>query len=114
MEVNWKSLSTTAAVLVCLLTTTILAAPPKKQAAKNSKPTLATPTPDPISTNAIDWLADYGEAMRRAELGRKMMLVYFYNPDGSNNQERFERESLADAEALGAEAAERILGRRAS
>jgi hypothetical protein len=76
------------------------AGPAKKSARPAPRKLLPEPTPDPISSNEIDWSGDYGDAMQRAELGHKMLLVYFYNPDGSANQNRFERESLADAEAV--------------
>jgi hypothetical protein len=48
----------------------------------------------------LEWMTDYGDAMKRAELGRKMLLVYFYDKEPGEAQRRFERESLTDAQVL--------------
>lgn len=76
------------------------AGPAKKPTKSAAKKPMAEPTPDPISIGEVEWHEEYAEGMRQAELGRKMLLVYFYHPDGSANQQRFEREALADPKAV--------------
>ena len=48
----------------------------------------------------IAWLSDYGDAMKRAELGRKMLLVYFYENEPGENQRRLETHSFADPRVI--------------
>lgn len=48
------------------------------------------------AARALPWMDDYGAAMKQAELGRRMMLVYFYDHTPAEAQRRFETESLAD------------------
>lgn len=48
----------------------------------------------------VNWLDDYGDAMKRAELGRKYLLIYFYEADAGPNQTKFESAVLRDAGML--------------
>ncbi|MBL9082940.1 MAG: hypothetical protein JNK76_14090 [Planctomycetales bacterium] len=48
----------------------------------------------------ISWLADYGEAMKRAELGRKYLLVYFYENEPTVNQRRLETHGFTDPQLV--------------
>ena len=48
----------------------------------------------------IAWLSDYGDAMKRAELGRKMLIVYFYENEPGENQRRLETHSFADPRVI--------------
>jgi hypothetical protein len=50
--------------------------------------------------SAIRWLTNYDEAMERAELDRKMLLVYFYDVEPTENQIRLENEALPDRDVL--------------
>lgn len=50
----------------------------------------------PAAGDAVAWLGDYGEAMKQAEVGRKMLLVYFRADEPTKNQQRFEAEALTD------------------
>lgn len=54
----------------------------------------AEPLRAEAAAEQVRWLDDYSEAMKRAELGRKMLLVYFYDRDPDGNQKRFEAEAL--------------------
>lgn len=45
---------------------------------------------------AISWHSDYGDAMKRAELGRKLLLIYFYENEPSVNQRRLETHGFTD------------------
>jgi hypothetical protein len=100
MYAHWKL---TLSLTLLLVGTTVLseaAGPAKKTGGKTANSAPVAPTPDPISTGEVNWINDYAEGMRQAELSHKMLMIYFYNPEGSANQHRFERESLAEAEAV--------------
>jgi hypothetical protein len=49
-------------------------------------------------TVEVAWMSDYAAAVRKAEKERKMLLIRFEAPSGNARCERFERETLADAE----------------
>src|SRR5690242_15838084 len=100
MKVHWKLLLSLSLLLLWSSDAGQAAGPAKKQAGKTANQAPIMPTPDPISTGEVNWLNDYAEGMRQAELSRKMLMIYFYNPAGSANQYRFERESLAEVEAV--------------
>src|SRR5436190_13177802 len=100
MHVQWKLILSSLFLLACTVAASEAAGPSKKATGKTAKQAQPVPTPDPISTGEVAWVDDYAEGMRRAELSRKMLMVYFYNPGGSANQQRFERESLAEVEAV--------------
>jgi hypothetical protein len=87
--------------LVVLLPASSPAKPPRtarKSADDSAAKAAPQPVPDPISAPDPEWLDDYGRAMKQAELGQKMLLIYFYAAQPSANQQRFEHESLADYE----------------
>lgn len=46
--------------------------------------------------DSLNWLSDYGAAMTQAEVGRKFMLIYFYENEPSANQLRLEKEAFGD------------------
>jgi hypothetical protein len=48
------------------------------------------------SVASIRWLDDYGQAMREADRGRKMLLIYFYEQEPSENQRRLEQQGFSD------------------
>lgn len=57
--------------------------------------------PDGSSADrTVAWMDDYGAAMKQAELGRRMMLVYFCDRTPAEAQRRFETESLADPQIV--------------
>lgn len=56
--------------------------------------------PPPAAGEAAEWLDNYGEAMKQAELGRKMLLVYFYAAEPTENQRRFEAEASTNRDVL--------------
>jgi hypothetical protein len=86
-------------VVFALLSTAAEAKPPKalrKPARPAPSQPAHEPMPDAISQPDVEWLDDYGQAMKQAELGQRMLLIYFFAAEPSANQRRFERESLAD------------------
>lgn len=54
----------------------------------------------PAAVAQLSWLDDYGAALKQAELGRRLMLVYFYNGEPTEAQRRFETESLNDQQIV--------------
>lgn len=56
----------------------------------------AAPPTNPAAAPTLAWMDDYGAAMKQAEMGRRMMLVYFYDPQATDVQRRFEAENLAN------------------
>ena len=48
----------------------------------------------------IDWQGDYGEAMKCAELGRKLLLIYFREQESSPNQRKLDSITLNDPKTL--------------
>lgn len=100
MHVHWKLVLSLSLLLALAAAASEAAGPAKKSTGKTAVKAPLAPTPDPISTGEVAWLDDYAEAMRQAELSRKLLMVYFFRPEGSANQQRFERESLAEVEAV--------------
>jgi len=75
--------------------------------AQGAAPAIRRPTAAPQATavpsaqkatavQPVDWLTDYGQAMKQAEMGRKMFLIYFYAPRQTDNERRFEQQALTD------------------
>jgi hypothetical protein len=100
MQFTFKSL--VHPLLVLALFSTAAEAMPPKALPRQGRPAPSQPAhepmPDAISQPDVEWLDDYGQAMKQAELGQRMLLVYFYAAEPSANQRRFESESLADVD----------------
>jgi hypothetical protein len=87
-----KSIIFAATCLVGCLTLAVGSAPAAEPTGAGQAETGAARN----GSEAVRWLSDYGQAMREAERGRKMLLIYFYELEPTENQRRLEQQSLAD------------------
>ena len=58
---------------------------------------LGAPPTEDAQTTTFTWLSDYAEASAKAEMERRMLLIYFHRRDGSGGCAQFEAETLSNA-----------------
>lgn len=91
-----------------------MSAPPQGSAATEPAPPLLGGSAAFVArstagkSESIEWLTDYGDAMKRAELGRRMLLIYFYDAQPQAAQRRFEEEAFAQEPIVARIAAEYV------
>lgn len=56
--------------------------------------------PNLVARSSVAWHTEYGPAMSQAEADGKMMLIYFYDLETSQNQKLLEEQSLADPQTI--------------
>lgn len=64
--------------------------------------TLSAETPAPTQSandaNELNWHTDYGQAVKAAEAGGRMLFIFFHHPGDEPNRRAFEQQVLADAD----------------